>query len=278
MTTIDPNTSPPPTTPPSPSTAAPGGAGRLVRVIAVGLAAGLLSGLFGVGGGILLVPAMVIVLGVAQKLASGTSLAAVLPIAVSSLVGYIGDDKVDWPVAACLAGGAVGGAVLGTWFLHRLPQRAVGIGFSLLLIATAVRMIVDHSSADGRGALSVVAAVALVAVGFASGILAGLLGVGGGIVLVPAMVLGVGVPAAIAKGTSLAVIVPTAVMGTWRNRSTGNVDLRLAAMLGVAGAASAYAGSKLSVGMSERTSAALFAALLVVVAVRMLLQLARGRS
>lgn len=268
MATVDPAATPT-------TAASPRPRGALGRAIGVGIAAGFLSGLFGVGGGILMVPAMVILLGVEQKRASGTSLAAVLPIALASLVGYVGDDKVDWPVAACLVAGALGGAVLGTWFLHRLPQRAVGIAFAVLLVASAVRMIVDHSNADGRGVLSVVGVVALVVVGFASGVLAGLLGVGGGIVMVPAMVLGLGVPAAIAKGTSLAVIVPTAVMGTWRNRATRNVDLRLAVTLGLAGTVSAYAGSKVSVGMGERTSAALFAALLVVVSVRMILQLRR---
>ncbi len=258
------------------STTSARGRGWVVRAVGAGLAAGFLSGLFGVGGGILMVPALVMLLGLAQKLASGTSLAAVLPIACSGLVGYLGDDKIDWPVAGWLALGAVGGAVLGTWFLHRLPQRAVGITFAVLLVASAVRMIIDHSNADGRAALTVVAAVTLTLIGFASGILAGLLGVGGGIVLVPAVVLGFGVPAAIAKGTSLMVIVPTAVMGTWRNRSTGNVDLRLAATVGVAGAASSYLGSRLSIGMSERLSAGLFAALLLVVAARMVVQLVRS--
>lgn len=273
MSAAEPAPTATPTTSPAARPVLRGGAAA--RAIGVGLAAGFLSGLFGVGGGILMVPGMVILLGVEQKRASGTSLAAVLPIALASLVGYLGDDKVDWPVAALLVAGALGGAVLGTWFLHRLPQRAVGIAFAVLLVASAIRMIVDHSTADGRGALSVIGGVALVLVGFASGVLAGLLGVGGGIVMVPAMVLGLGVPAAVAKGTSLAVIVPTAVMGTWRNRATGNADLRLAVTLGLAGTVSAYLGSKVSIGMSERLSAGLFAALLVVVSIRMLLQLRR---
>jgi uncharacterized membrane protein YfcA len=112
--------------------------------------------------------------------------------------------------------------------------------------------------------------------GFLTGILAGLLGVGGGIVMVPAMVVGFGIPAVVAKGTSLAVIIPTSVMGTWRNRTNHNVDLRLAAVVGIAGVVSAYAASKISVGLSETTSNRLFALLLAAVAVRMMVQFVRS--
>jgi uncharacterized membrane protein YfcA len=253
-------------------TSAPG----LAKAALVGLAAGFLSGLFGVGGGILLVPALVIVLSLGQKMAHGTSLAAVLPIAISSLLGYTIEDKVDWPVAGLLALGAIGGAVVGTHILHRLPQHAVGWAFAAVLIATAVRLVVDNSDAAGRADLSFLSAIALVAAGFATGILAGLLGVGGGIVMVPAMVVGFGIPAAVAKGTSLAVIIPTSIMGTVRNRSNSNVDLRLAAVVGIAGVVSAYLASKISVGLAETTSNRLFAALLSAVALRMMWQLVRS--
>ena len=261
---------------PAPSRSAPRVA--IGKAIALGLVAGFMSGMFGVGGGILLVPVLVIGLGVPQKLANGTSLAAVLPVALSSLTGYLTDGKVDWPVAGLLAVGAIGGAVIGTHVLHLLPHRVVGYAFALLLVATAVRLIIDHSSADGRSPLHLLGMVALVLVGVLSGILAGLLGVGGGIVMVPVMVVGFGIPAAIAKGTSLGVIVPTSVMGTWRNQRKRNVDLRLATALGLAGVVSAYAASQISVGMSESTSNVLFACLLSVVAERMVWQLVRERS
>jgi uncharacterized protein len=248
----------------------------MTKAALVGLAAGFLSGLFGVGGGILLVPALVIVLKLGQKLAHGTSLAAVLPIALSSLFGYTVEDKVDWPVAGLLAAGAIGGAVLGTHILHRLPHRAVGWAFAVVMLATAIRLVVDNSDAGGRADVSILMVVALVVAGFLTGILAGLLGVGGGVVMVPAMVVGFGIPAAVAKGTSLAVIIPTSIMGTLRNRSNSNVDLRLAAVVGIAGVVSAYLASKISVGLSETTSNRLFAALLAAVALRMMWQFVRS--
>jgi uncharacterized membrane protein YfcA len=251
--------------------------GSVARIVAVGLVAGFLSGLFGVGGGILIVPALVLVLHFDQRLAHGTSLAAVLPIAVSSLTSYALEDKVDWPVGVWLAVGAVGGAIIGTHVLHRLPHDTLALAFSVLLVATAVRLLLDHSDATGRGPLHVASVIALVLIGLASGILAGLLGVGGGIIMVPAMVVGFGITAAVAKGTSLFVIVPTALMGTWRNRSKRNADLRVAMILGFAGVVSAFVAGKISVNMSESVSNVLFAILLLVVAARMLWQLAGDR-
>jgi uncharacterized membrane protein YfcA len=250
---------------------------RLLRTIVVGLIAGFLSGLFGVGGGILIVPALVLVLGFVQRVAHGTSLAAVLPIAISSLASYATGDKVDWRVGILLAAGAVVGAVLGTHLLQRVPHDALAISFGILLVLTAVRLILDHSDASGRGDIHLGGAALLVAIGLIAGVLAGLLGVGGGIILVPVMVVGFSIPAAIAKGTSLFVVIPTSIMGTWRNRKKGNADLRIAAILGLAGVVSAFVAGKLSIGMSERLSNVLFAALLLAVAARMLWQEFRTR-
>ena len=253
------------------------GQGWLVRAAVLGVVAGFLGGLFGVGGGILIVPTLVLFMHMDQRLAHGTSLAAVLPIAVASLIGYTLEDKVDWPVGVLLAIGAVGGAVIGTHILHVLPQRVLGYVFAGFLLLTAVRLIADHSSAVGRSDLTVGRGALLVLIGLITGILAGLLGVGGGIVMVPAMIVLFGIPAVVAKGTSLAVIVPTAVMGTWRNRTKHNTDLRVAAVVGMAGIVSAFAASQVSVGLSETTSNVLFAILLAAVAVRMLLQLRSTR-
>lgn len=241
------------------------------RAVSVGLAAGFLSGVFGVGGGILVVPALVIVMKMDQRLAHGTSLATVLPISVASLIGYGIGGEVDWPVALFLAIGAVVGAVVGTKLLHVLPPRVLAFAFSALLLATAVRLFIPTTS-TGRDDLGVGVALALVIAGVITGILAGLLGVGGGIVMVPVMVVLLGLPPVLAKGTSVAVIVPTAIMGTWRNRTKRNADLRVAGIVGVAGITSALLGTVVSRELSDGLSNLLFALLLTVVAVKMLFE------
>mgnify|MGYP000309435829 CR=1 FL=1 len=92
-------------------------------IILLGGGVGVLSGMFGVGGGILIVPGLVLIAKMDQRIAHGTSLAAVLPISAASLVSYWSHDHVDWRVGLCLAAGALVGAVLGTKLLNILPHR-----------------------------------------------------------------------------------------------------------------------------------------------------------
>jgi uncharacterized membrane protein YfcA len=247
---------------------------NLLAIGAVGVAAGFLAGLFGVGGGLLIVPGLVLATGMGQRLAHGTSLAAVVPISIASVVTYAAHGNVDWLAALWLSVGAVAGAVVGTRLLHVLPYRTLVVVFSVVVVASAVRLFIA-TDADGRGSLSAPGALALVTIGLAAGVLAGLLGVGGGIIMIPAMILLFGIAPVVAKGTSAAVIVPTAVMGTWRNRARGNADLRAAAIVGGAGIVTAALGGTVADKMSDDLSNVLFASLLVVVAARMLWQLRR---
>ena len=249
---------------------------NVVAIGAVGAVAGFLAGLFGVGGGLLIVPGLVLVAGMDQRLAHGTSLAAVLPISVASLLTYAAHDNVDWAAALWLSVGAVAGAVIGTRLLHVLPHRVLALLFAVVVLASAVRLFLA-TDATGRSPLSAAGVLALVGVGLLAGIVAGLFGVGGGIILVPAMILLFGIPPVVAKGTSAAVIVPAAVMGTWRNRRRGNADLRAAAIVGAAGIVTAALGGTIAGTMSDQLSNVLFASLLVVVAGRLLWQLQRER-
>jgi uncharacterized membrane protein YfcA len=251
---------------------------RLLRAGLLGLAAGFLSGLFGVGGGILIVPALVLFMHMDQRLAHGTSLAAVLPIAASGTIGFALEDSVDWPVVAALTAGAVLGALVGTHWLHVLPTHVLAYSFGALLLASALRLVLDNSEATGRADLTVLMVAGLVLLGLLSGTLAGLLGVGGGVVMVPAMIILFAIPGAVAKGTSLAVIIPTAIMATTRNVKKRNAELPVAALVGVAGIVSAYGASKISVGLDEQVSNALFAALLTFVALRMFVTTRRQQS
>ena len=247
----------------------------LAPTIAVGLGAGLLSGLFGVGGGILVVPALVLLLKFDQRLANGTSLGAVLPISISSLVTYWSHDNVDWYVALWLAIGALAGAVLGTKLIHILPKRTLGYLFATMLIITAIRLFIPMQS-DGRDVLTIFSAIALIFIGLITGTLAGLLGVGGGIVMVPALAVFFNELSVVAKGTSVAVIIPTSIMGTWRNWKSNNVDLRVAAIVGISGIVSAIGGAIVADYMSESLSNILFASLVLIVALRMVWDLQRN--
>jgi hypothetical protein len=237
------------------------------RVALVGIIAGFTSGLFGVGGGIVIVPTLVLLAGFPHKLATGTSLSAIVPISISGIIGYATAGEIDWAAAGCVATGAVVGAVVGTRWLVRINPPILQLAFAGAMLLTAARMFVADGDGAGRTDLTLAMALALLVLGLVSGILAGLLGVGGGIIIVPVLTLAFGIPHVVAKGTSLAVILPTAVIGTIRNRRSQLTALAPAAVVGVAGIASAFAASKLSLELDPAVSQALFAGLLTTVAV-----------
>jgi hypothetical protein len=113
--------------------------------------------------------------------------------------------------------------------------------------------------------------VLAVLLGLAAGVFAGMFGVGGGILFVPALIaLGLGQHEAI--GTSLLAIVPTVLVGTWRQSRYGNVRWRAALVLGIAAAASAQVGVVVAEALSGATLRRLFAGLLVIVAVQIVLR------
>jgi uncharacterized membrane protein YfcA len=245
---------------------------KFSHAVIVGLAAGLLGGLFGVGGGLIIVPGLVGLAGMDRRLAHGTSLAATLPIAAASLITYVSHGNVDWAVAFFLAIGAIAGAIVGTTLLHIIPKNVLIIIFVITVLATATRLAISTDS-TGRSDLTIAMALLLIVVGLLTGTLAGLLGIGGGVIMVPAMVVILGMVPVVAKGTSVAVIVPTAIMGTVRNRKKANADIRVAAVVGAFGAVSAIVGGTISDRMSDHLSNIMFALLLVFVAITQLLSL-----
>ena len=155
--------------------------------------------------------------------------------------------------------------MLGTRLLDVVPKRTLTIVFVIAIVLTATRLLLNTETL-GRAQLTVADAAFLVVVGLLAGTLAGLLGIGGGIITVPAMMVGLGLIAVVAKGTSAAVIIPTAIMGTVRNRKTANVDVRTAAIVGIAGVPTAIAGGIVAGHLSDTVSNVSFAVLLLVVA------------
>ena len=120
--------------------------------------------------------------------------------------------------------------------------------------------------------MSVEQVVALVAVGVAAGFMAGLLGIGGGVLFVPAMVLLLGFDQHVAQGTSLLVILPAAVTGSWTHHRNRRWTLRDAAALAVGGIAGALIGSLTALSLDDVLLRRLFAVFLIASAARLLLQ------
>lgn len=109
----------------------------------IGLGAGLLSGLFGVGGGIVMVPAMVLLAGITQQRAAATSLASIVPIAIVGAFIFGRADSIDLPAALILVLGSLIGVQVGARLMARIGDDRLRIGFAIVMIAVALTMLVS---------------------------------------------------------------------------------------------------------------------------------------
>ncbi|GAA1727719.1 TSUP family transporter [Microcella frigidaquae] len=244
----------------------------ILPLLSIGVIGGLFAGLFGVGGGFIMVPLMLLWLRFDQRRASATSLLAIVPPAALSATLYGAQGQIDVLAAAIIAAGALGGAPLGAMLLRRLPLVALKWLFIAGLVATALRLVLTVPQRDGAIDYGVAAVIGLVALGLVMGVVAGLLGVGGGIIAVPVLIALFGMGDLLAKGTSLLALIPGALLGTLANRRAGLLHVRDALLMGLAAAASSVGGVALAFWLPAQLSAWLFAALLLAVIIQLALR------
>lgn len=224
-----------------------------------------------------MVPGLLFLAKFDSRRAHATSLAAMLPMAVSGLVTYVVNGNVDWPVVGLLSLGSVFGAFVGTSLLTKLSRRALAIAFSVPLVIAAIRLLFEISG-EGRSEITWLTALLITGIGLVTASVSTLLGIGGGIMLVPILTVGFGIPPVISKGTALAMILPTSGVGTLRNRLNSLVDSRAALTLGLTGVLMAPVGANVSNSISSQTSNSLFAVLVFIVTARMLWQAANVQN
>ena len=249
---------------------------QISQALIVGLLAGVLAGMFGVGGGFLMVPLYVLWIGLDQRRSHATSLAAVLPIAVAGAIGYSASDYVDWNAVAALLVGSIFGALYGVKLLGQVSLKFLQMGFAVLLYLSAMRLI--WSSTPEQLLEGNVAIAFLVVVGFFAGFMSGLFGVGGGIVMIPALIIASGMDSLTARGTSLAVIVGSAISGTIANLRKGNIDVAFAVLSGVAGIPATFLGVWLSHQVPQRIAVILFSFILIAIATQQVQKVRRGSA
>jgi len=239
-----------------------------------GLMAGALGGLMGVGGGILLVPLLVHALRAGQHEAQGTSLAFVTVTALVAALLYLRQGNLDLGLALYLALGAVLGVLLGAALARRMTARRLRQAFGILILLTALRILVQVPAHTGPP--HPWPAASNIALGCVVGILGGLLGVGGGTILVPILVLGQRYPQHVAQGVSLLMILPTGVVGALSHARHGHVLRPILPALMAGGALGALLGAFLANRMEATTLSRLFALFLLPVAAQMIFD--RGRD
>lgn len=195
---------------------------------AIGLAAGILGGLIGLGGGIIMIPLLVGLLKLDQCRAHGTSLAVLIFTGISGAITYGYHGQIDWTAAAALAVPAVLTATTGARLADRLPDWKLKKVFGIFLIFCSTLLLLKPLLADRLGVLPGYAPiVALSITGAVTGFLSGLLGVGGGTIMVPAMILLAGFTQHLAQGTALLVMIPAGFVAAYTHWKMGNVAIGL---------------------------------------------------
>ena len=238
-------------------------------LIGIGLLAGFLSGLFGVGGGVLIVPGLILLAHFDQKRASATSLVAIVPIAATAMVSYLIAGNVVWAVALPVAAGMIVGGSIGSWLLHRLPTTVIAWVFIAVIVVVAVQLMFDEPV---RGLAVVLGALDMVWLGLfgvGAGILAGLVGVGGGIIVVPSLQIFWGMSDLVAKAASLVAMVPSALITSLQNARRGNVDLASGFTVGIAGAVTSVLGAWVATIIDPKAGSIVFGVFLLLVAAQL---------
>jgi uncharacterized protein len=243
-----------------------------VTATVIGLAAGIFSALLGVGGGLIMVPAMVYMLRIRQHRAHGTSLVVILPTAIAGVSQYAEQGNVNWPVALLLAVGGVVGAMLGARLAAALHAPVLKRVFGVFVVATGMVMIIHgmtHPASHGLMRAGAASSAVIVLVGLLAGVLSGLLGVGGGIIMVPALVYLLGLDQHMAQGISLAVIIPVAISGALIHYRKGNVVPSIAFWLSIGATIGAYVTAHWVKFIPSETLRTIFGIFLVIVGVSM---------
>jgi len=235
------------------------------RSALVGLCAGGFGGLVGLGGGVVMIPLMVGLGGLRQREAHGTSLVALVFTGMVGAATYAMRGAVDLEAALLLAATATLTARLGARYAHALPEWKLRRSFGAFLLAVTVLLLAKPWLAGAAGAEShgLAKAAVLLAAGAFTGFLSGMMGVGGGTIMVPAMVLLVGMPQVMAQGSSLLAMVPAGAVGAHAHWKLGNVVKALLPGLIPGILAGTFLGSSLALRLPEVALRLAFAAVLV---------------
>jgi uncharacterized membrane protein YfcA len=231
----------------------------------MGAGGGLLSGVVGGGGGAIMVPLMTGVLKMSQHTAHGTSLVVIVGTALAAAITYSLDSPLDWALVVALFAGSSAGAYVGAHASSRLPALRLRQAFGLFLMLVAARLLLFPDIS----ALLVVSGwreeLLGIAIGFFGGLTSGALGVGGGAVFVPALVILLGSEQHAAQGISLWVVVCSSLVGAVTHYRLGTVDLNAARWIAPVAVPAGIAGAVIATQLDAGQLQAVFSLILVAI-------------
>lgn len=242
------------------------------KLVPLGVGAGLVGGSLGVGGGIVLVP-LLVAAGLRRHEAHATSLSGIVLTAAAGATSFGLSGEVDFALGATIGIGGIVGASTGTWLMNRISARSLTIVFSVVLLVAGIRLISGATPVPGSVSVSSAAEIFFaLAIGMIAGFLGGLAGIGGGVVIVPSLVLLLGMEQHMAQGTSLLAIVFTSSAGTFVNMRYQRVRPVDGLLVGCGGIAGSLIATRIALGVEARTLSLVFGFLVLFVALRSLYQ------
>jgi hypothetical protein len=237
--------------------------------ILLGFSIGLALGLLGGGGSILTVPALVYLVGQSPQAAVTTSLAIVGANSIFGASFHKRRGTLDWKVALLFGGMGMLAAYLAAGLSHFFSPALLMVMFAMLMLVVGVIMLRGSAWLSSRNAVKPNLWLALVS-GTLVGLLTGVLGVGGGFLIVPALVMLVGLPMTHAVGTSLAIIAANSFAGLMGHLQEASFDFELLLVFVTAGIGGTYLGMRLGQRLPAQRLRQAFAVFVMLLAVFLL--------
>jgi len=231
-----------------------------------------LSAISGLGGGIFIIPFLILIFHLPVKFVAGTMLLAMIPYAGVASVRNLRVGYVNYKIALFLEVGAIGGVTFGSQYSAVLPDLLLKLLFIFVVFYLLITLQLGSYTRINLVAISFlwlnrfpphfkssistaprIGVPGLVIVGFVAGLFSGLLGVGGGFLITPTLILGLNLPSKIAVGTSIFMIFLTAIVGAATHVSLGHVNYLLAGVVAAGMVLGAYSGSGFLKILPEKT-------------------------
>jgi len=219
--------------------------------ILLGFAAGILGSMIGLGGGIVLVPALTF-LGFPPTTAASNSLFGALSNAVASTISYSRQKRIIYSLGLKLGLLSIPGTVLGAFLSTDIAPDVFKILFGFVLIASAVYIFVRKKIETVEKTLSVQMMIFAVGASFFAGLISSFFGIGGGIIFVPLMVVGMGMTMKNAAPTSQMILLFSSLSGVIIHSILGHPDFIQAGLLSIGSFIGGLVGARLSLDVKER--------------------------
>lgn len=250
--------------------------------LTIGIFAGVLAGMFGIGGGVVIVPALIILSKFSILQANGTSLAALLlPVGILAVVSYYKAGFLSIKTSAWVSAGLVTGVAFGTMLALSIPNNLLKILYGVFLLYVSwnflnpkefwykyilKKQIVKKSNIPETEIKPNI--ILLIVTGIVAGVLSGMFGIGGGLIIVPVLITFLKFNTKKAVGTSLgALLLPVGLPGVILYQNSGNLNIYYAIPVAVGLLIGAYIGAKVAISLPQQVVKRAYSIFLIVISI-----------